>query len=542
MKFRFQALVLCAALLFPGCRAEELPHIEQIEPRIGKMGDIITIYGERFGTERDDSYITIGGYPPITSAYIQWDDTEITIKTPESGSAGLVYLYRGNKKSNAALFSVQETIPQPVVEDTASGIPLILSISPLQGAPGQLIKIQGRNFGPSREGSGVYFSWNAENSPSAPVEAAVPLFVEAFENDMAYESWSEREINVRIPDGAVSGGIEIRTPRGVSRGEYFEVTGKPGTKTFREKHSYVISYSVDIRVREALQFNSLYLWIPKPVSSASQRNTRVLSREIEPYIENYRGTSLFRLSDLAPDSGISLTQSYLVDVYTTETSVNPQLIRVPASASALNAANTKPSAIIPSDDPEIKRFATTIVGREQNPYRKALAIYNWICREVTIQSKKMTGGALEALENRSADAYMASLLFCAFARASGVPAIPVAGILVDKTGESSTHFWAEFWLDNLGWIPADPALGAGAAPPQFSLGEDHAAWYFGNIDNQRIAFSRGEVNLSQMDSRGRTSYREREYSLQNLWEEAGSGMESYSSLWSGITINGVYVE
>jgi hypothetical protein len=71
--------------------------------------------------------------------------------------------------------------------------------------------------------------------------------------------------------------------------------------------------------------------------------------------------------------------------------------------------------------------------------------------------------------------------------------------------------------------------------------EDHAAYYFGSLDNQRITFSRGQAALSQMDPRGRVAVRARDYALQNLWEEAVGGLESYSSLWSDVTITGVYV-
>jgi transglutaminase-like putative cysteine protease len=101
------------------------------------------------------------------------------------------------------------------------------------------------------------------------------------------------------------------------------------------------------------------------------------------------------------------------------------------------------------------------------------------------------------------------------------------------------HYWAEFWLDGFGWIPIDPNLGAGAAPEDFNLREDHARYYFGSLDNQRVAFSRGERFLSQMAPRGRTTLRVREYSLQNLWEEAVGGLDSYSSFWSDVTITGV---
>jgi transglutaminase-like putative cysteine protease len=118
----------------------------------------------------------------------------------------------------------------------------------------------------------------------------------------------------------------------------------------------------------------------------------------------------------------------------------------------------------------------------------------------------------------------------------------VAGVLVDRTPGAFRHYWAEFWIDGAGWIPADPALGAGAAPPSFNLRQDHGSYYFGNLDSQRVAFSRGQTSLSRMDPRGRTAIRDRDYALQSLWEEVAGGLESYSSLWSDVTINGVYVQ
>jgi hypothetical protein len=146
---------------------------------------------------------------------------------------------------------------------------------------------------------------------------------------------------------------------------------------------------------------------------------------------------------------------------------------------------------------------------------------------------------MEALEQRQFDSYTAALLFCSLARSVYIPAIPVAGVLVNRGGVLK-HYWAEFWIDGFGWVPLDPALGAGIAPEGFNPREDSASWYFGNMDNQRIAFSRGQTLLSQMDPRGRTVTRDREYALQNLWEEAVGGIESYSSLWGDITIIGIY--
>ena len=535
----FGGMLLLA--LLSAC-SEKAPEIVSIDPRIGRMGDLLTITGNGFGEERDESYITIAGTPPTSSSYISWEDGEITVRVPEFGEAGLIYVHRGGKKSNPALFANLLSLPEPVQGPEADSNPRINSITPATGPIGTLITISGSNFGSSREASGVFFAWSAESSQAMPAGNQAPDFVEVAEAEFGYDHWSEREIRVRVPDGAISGNMEVRTPRGTSRPVFFEISGRPGTKTFKEKRSYMLSFTADIQVDWANTPNSLYLWMPRPAVSSSQRNVSILARNVEPFVENYRGTSLFQLIDASSGIRWGVDLSYLAEVYTVETVIrNTAVVRL-NEPSPVNTVYILPSALIPSNDPAIKAQADAIIARERLPYVMAQRIYQWLISSVDIQAAPLPGGAPEALEEKEADSYRAALLFCSLARAVNIPAIPVAGVLVNRQMSTIKHYWAEFWLDGFGWIPLDPALGAGAAPADFPLREDHDEYYFGNLDNQRVAFSRGETFLQPMTPRGRTIPRGREFSLQNIWEEAVGGMESYSSLWSDVTITGMYIQ
>jgi transglutaminase-like putative cysteine protease len=502
-------------------------------------GDVLTIRGKYFGEERNESYVTIAGVPPTNSSYLRWGDGEIQIKIPEFGDSGLVRVHRENSRSNAVLFSSRETMPALAQgEDVGTG-PRIVSVSPQAGPIGGLVTISGGGFGGFRDQSAVFFSWNAEPAPAAPAEERSPEMVEVFDVEPGYEFWSEREIRVRVPDGAINGNIEVRTPRGTSRPFYFEISGKPGTKIFRDKRTYTVAYPVDIRTRDVTEPNTLYLWTPNPVLSSAQRKAEVLSRSPEPFVENYRGTALFKLNNLAAGSTVSVNQSWLVEVYAQETSVRVQSVKESGSRMTVHTA---PSSLLPADDPRVTSLAAAIIGRERNPYIKARRIYEWLIREGNIGTNPLSGGVIEALERKQADSYMAALFFCTLARAAGIPSLPSAGVLINRNRQTSRHYWAEFWIEDFGWVPLDPALGAGAAPEGFPLREDHGAWYFGNLDSSRITFSRGQTTLSQMDPRGRTAIRNRELALQNLWEEAVGGLEAYSSLWGDITITGVYAQ
>jgi len=541
----YTCLCLIFISLFASC-GSEAPVISSINPRIGKMGEVITLTGYNFGQSRDESYVTIAGISPTNSSYHSWNKNEIVVRVPELGESGLVYVHVRGKKSNGVLFSNSASVPRSIDGEDFGLEPRISSISPQSGTPGSVITLTGNNFGVSRENAGVFFSWDFESGAMNPFIVREPEFIEVSEIEMGYESWSSREIRIRLPDGAVSGNIEVRTPHGRSRPVFFDVTGRPGSKTFKDKRIYTITYSVDIRVNESTRPNTLYLWIPIPVNSPSQRNVRLISRNIEPFLENHRGVSLYKLNNLTSGTNHSVNLSFRLEVYAVESNVRSQAIR--QESTPLSALHTQSTALIPGNDQQIINTVNSIIGREQNPHVRARLIYNWIISNMQItKNLPSLNDPVAALEQRQADPYTSALLYTAMLRAAGVPCIPIAGVIIDQNGNTIRHYWAEFWIDGLGWLPVDPSMGAGVIfadgqEPENEELERLAAFYFGNIDNQRIAFSRGDISLSQLESRGRVVSHSQSYSLQNIWEEAVGGLESYSSLWGDITISGIYIQ
>ncbi|MCL2007852.1 MAG: IPT/TIG domain-containing protein [Treponema sp.] len=524
---------ILSCIIFLLACSEQNPIIHSINPRIGRMGDILVIHGSGFGEDRNQSYVSIAGTAPVSGSYISWSDGEIIVRLPEFGDAGLIYVHRGNNRSNPALFTNQGSLPAQLDNNENNG-PRITSIEPASGPIGTLLTIRGSNFGISRNNSGVFFAWQSESGLEA--------FVEVSETEFGYDFWSEREIRVRVPSGAISGNLELRTPRGNSRPISFDITGMPGTKSYRDSRTYTFSYNVDIDILSASSPNDLFIWMPQPAPSSSQRNIRLLSRSPDPFIENHRGTSIFHLVNTVTGNTEAFNLSFAMDTYTVETNIRAQAPIRLNTPSPIGEIYVLPSALIPSDDPDIIALSRQIIGNERFPLEQARRIYNWLLASAGVQIQPFPGDILQALEENHSDNYSATLLFCALARAAGIPVIPVEGVLVNRLRETSRHFWAEFWLDGFGWVPVDPALGAGAAPPNFTLREDHAQYYFGNLDNMRVAFSRGERFLAQMSPQGRSVISGRDFSLQSLWEEAVGGIQSYSSVWSDVIITGMNVQ
>ena len=524
-------------IVITGCQGGH-PRIHSISPYIGSMGEPITITGSFFGNERGESFVTIAGAQPTSTSYLYWQDNEISFRTPEFGDAGLVHVHVRGRRSNGVLFANEATIPRQVSQIRHG--PQITAINPTAGSVGSVVSITGTGFGSSRGNSGVFFSWTSVTPAAMPAEARIPEFTDVLESEFGYELWTDREIRVRVPDGAMSGSMGIHTTRDNSPFIYFDVINRPGTKIFRDKRNYMISQTLSITIGQAESPNTLYLWIPHPVASASQRNIELLSGNIEPFMANHRETSLFKLDDLASNSEVRISLTWRVEVFGVETTVQHQAIR--QGTAQPNGFFTRSTDQIPSDNPRIRSLVTTIIAREQNPYLRSRRIYDWMLNELTFVSDQVDGDIFSVLDAKETDSYLAAMLFCTLLRAAGIPSQPVAGILVSRNRQTMNHYWAEFWIDSLGWIPVDPAMGANAVPAIFGIQADRAGFYFGNTDSQRIAFSRGFTSLSPMDPRGRTVTHNRSFSLQSPWEEVVGGIESYSSHWGGIIITGIYVQ
>jgi hypothetical protein len=143
--------------------------------------------------------------------------------------------------------------------------------------------------------------------------------------------------------------------------------------------------------------------------------------------------------------------------------------RLPARDSSL-ARWLAPAPLIQSADPRLQAQARLIIGREQDPARAARRLAEWVRAHVARRSTAAVPSAVRVLETRVGDCNEHAVLFVALARAAGLPARTVAG-LVPVNGRFYYHAWAEVYLGD--WVAVDPMLDefpAGAAHVRFSIG------------------------------------------------------------------------
>lgn len=129
--------------------------------------------------------------------------------------------------------------------------------------------------------------------------------------------------------------------------------------------------------------------------------------------------------------------------------------------------------LIQANDTRIAAQARQIVGRERNATKAAGRILAWVG---TLRHARASGvpSATRTLATRSGDCSDVTALFVALARAAGIPARPVAGLL-SRGPYFYHHAWAEIYLG--GWVAVDPLLGQLPADAgRVRLVADDLAW------------------------------------------------------------------
>jgi transglutaminase-like putative cysteine protease len=529
-------LVLLAAFYALVSFTGRSPVIEYIRPMTAAPGDEIVIVGDHFGETRGRSKIRIAGSVPTSSAYREWSDTRIVMEVPEDATSGLTYVETDRGRSNGVLFANAEHIPHGETTTDSSARPVISAVEPESAPVGAVVTLRGSRFGNNRNGAEVSFAWRSAGGEMGRVPVS--------DGDFGYVRWSAREIRVRVPDGAVSGLVTVRTARGESRGVELEIEQPVGIKRFTGRRSHAIAVTVTL---DSVQFaeegsgGTLYLWAPTVSRAPEQRNYQTLTESDTPLFTRTAGVALYRIRDPQAGSSWTLRRSSLFDRYAVETEIDAAAVPLDYEQSTeFMRRYTEADVLLPVGAEAIEAEAGRLLRTARNPYVRALRTYETVLARLSPVERVGAVEPLTALETGEANAYGYATLTVSLLRAQDIPARVVSGYLVCTDESIERHYWAELYVERFGWVPLDPAAADGAVCAEFGLPEEPGAYYFGNTDARRIAFSKGLISVPRMHPEGRTDRVETMYSLQTHHQEAVGDIRWYRVRWHDVTYLGDY--
>ncbi len=253
---------------------------------------------------------------------------------------------------------------------------------------------------------------------------------------------------------------------------YEKESGKKGETLF-SPINYYADGSMTLARKKLPASGTLKVWLPLPLVTAAQRNVKIVSIYPEKYIKYpikldgdialvYMEIPLEEIKgDLKIGTKFSFTH------YEERFNIDPEKIGEYDKESALYKRYTASAGNI-KVTPSIAKKAKELAGGEKNPLRIAKKFYDHIVWDLDYSFSPHA--AIEAMEipesvwvdeHGIGDCGAQSIYFAALCRAVGIPARASGGMQLfpmQPTG-CGTHFWAQIYLPNYGWVPVDTSVG-----------------------------------------------------------------------------------
>lgn len=250
--------------------------------------------------------------------------------------------------------------------------------------------------------------------------------------------------------------------------------------------SYSGDYTYEIRFNPDSVINSVNAYIPTPSVWDSQKNVQLKGYTPGGVVSGDNLNNKYISYDKEDMSGsnLSMAENFSFTCYEIVTDLNMENIPLYDKNSSIYKLYTKDEFLIETN--YFKSITPAIIGGETNVIKQSRAIYDYVISNMSyVPQGGFLRGAKFAYENKGGECGEYSALFVAMARSIGIPARPVVGFWAEPSC-GSVHVWAEFYLQDIGWIPVDPTIGQG----------NNKDYYFGNLDNKRLIMSKGyNVNL-----------------------------------------------
>lgn len=257
-------------------------------------------------------------------------------------------------------------------------------------------------------------------------------------------------------------------------------------------HRVHYKFIIDVPYDDALENDTLRVWMPLPFKSDRQSEVKILSTSQPDYVlsdDNSIHSSIYFSKPVV--KGENSHFEYEGEFVTRGQYFSPESIL--ANIKPYNKESEEYKKYTSFEKPHIvdmTDLARGIVGDETNPYRQSELVYDYIIQ------KYPWAGAREystiecipeyVIEEGHGDCGQVSLLYISLMRSLGVPARWESGWMLHPK-EKNLHDWAEVYFEGIGWVPVDVSFG------RYVHAKDERArkFYSTGMDSHRFATNHG---------------------------------------------------
>jgi len=256
---------------------------------------------------------------------------------------------------------------------------------------------------------------------------------------------------------------------------------------YRLRTPYVTNFTHTIQIQNLGPSKATDVQLYVPIVQNQTARYFVMINKISPtpqqFLEDNENVYAYWNIETIPTEQIfTVNINYHILAFNVAFLVNSSLVGPYDENSTIYQEHTVPEHLIESNNTLIVSTAQNVVGEETRPHEVALKIYEFVVDRLTYEVQLEEQGALWALQNRKGDCSEHSYLFVALCRAVGVPSRVLTGFAFNNYIQSLSdgHMWAEYYLENYGWVPVD------------------VGWnMFGELDNRHFASLLGEFEISE---------------------------------------------
>lgn len=259
--------------------------------------------------------------------------------------------------------------------------------------------------------------------------------------------------------------------------------------SYTNPRSYEVEF-VSTGKNGSFQISRLLLYLPLPIEWDAQQDMTIVELLPEGAVETVdpvygNGLAFWDRKDILPAGQQTyFTIRFRFTAYETNAFILPETLQPYDTRSALYQLYTREEPFIELSEPVIQHMTDEAAGDETNPYLLTKLFYDYILDNFEYKLwREGLLGASELCMRGKGECGDYSALFIAMCRLKGIPARPVVGYWAES-GLNQTHVWAEFYLEGVGWVPADLSIADLGGPKE-------REYYFGNLDNKRVILHKG---------------------------------------------------